>query len=42
MVVCSVVFLILAVWLGKRLQPRFGNWNATLLARAASSWRSAS
>ncbi|GGU84299.1 hypothetical protein GCM10010211_57780 [Streptomyces albospinus] len=35
MVVCSVVFLIAAVWLGKRLQPRFGNWNATLLAGAA-------
>ncbi|MDT0464958.1 CbtA family protein [Streptomyces gibsoniae] len=35
MVVCSVVFLIGAVWLGKRLQPRFGNWNATLLAGAA-------
>jgi predicted cobalt transporter CbtA len=32
MVLSSVVFLILAVWLGKRLQPRFGNWNATLLA----------
>ena len=31
-VVCSVLFLILAVWLGKRLQRRFGNWNATLLA----------
>ncbi len=25
---------VLAVWLGKRLQPRFGNWNATLLAGA--------
>ncbi|MFH8337483.1 CbtA family protein [Streptomyces sp. AM6-12] len=34
MVVCSVVFLVGAVWLGKRLQPRFGNWNATLLAGA--------
>ncbi|GAA1914024.1 CbtA family protein [Streptantibioticus ferralitis] len=34
MVVCSVVFLVAATWLGKRLQPRFGNWNATLLAGA--------
>ncbi|MGF1425248.1 CbtA family protein [Kitasatospora sp. LaBMicrA B282] len=32
MVVCSLVFLVLAVWLGKRLQGRFGNWNATLIA----------
>lgn len=35
MVICSVVFLIGAVWLGKQLQARFGNWNATLLAGAA-------
>ncbi|WKE68403.1 CbtA family protein [Streptomyces sp. WP-1] len=35
MVVCSVVLLVAAVWLGKRLQPRFGNWNATLLAAGA-------
>ncbi|MHA6764130.1 CbtA family protein [Streptacidiphilus sp. PAMC 29251] len=35
MVLCSVLFLIGAVVLGKRLQPRFGNWNATLLALAA-------
>nr|WP_145487355.1 MULTISPECIES: CbtA family protein [Streptomyces] len=35
MVVCSVVLLVAAVWLGKRLQPRFGNWNATLLAVGA-------
>ncbi|WP_327292872.1 CbtA family protein [Streptomyces sp. NBC_01198] len=35
MVVCSVAFLIGAAWLGRRLQPRFGNWNATLLAAAA-------
>jgi putative cobalt transporter subunit CbtA len=35
MVGCSVAFLILAVWLGQRLRPRFGNWNATLLAGAA-------
>ncbi|WP_405722270.1 CbtA family protein [Streptomyces sp. NBC_01537] len=35
MVVCSIAFLVGAVWLGKRLQARFGNWNATLLAVAA-------
>ncbi|GHJ41505.1 CbtA family protein [Streptomyces sp. TS71-3] len=35
MVVCSVAFLVGAVWLGRRLQARFGNWNATLLAVAA-------
>ncbi|MFI0942625.1 CbtA family protein [Streptomyces sp. NPDC021020] len=35
MVVCSVAFLVGAVWLGRRLQARFGNWNATLLAGAA-------
>ncbi|HJT03442.1 MAG TPA: CbtA family protein [Pseudonocardiaceae bacterium] len=35
MVGCSVVLLALAVWLGKRLKPRFGNWNASLLAGAA-------
>jgi hypothetical protein len=35
MVACSIVLLIGAVLLGKRLQPRFGNWNATLLAVAA-------
>jgi predicted cobalt transporter CbtA len=34
MVACSVLFLILSVWLGKRLQPRFGNWNAVLIAGA--------
>jgi heme A synthase len=34
MVLASLLFLVLAVWLGKRLQPRFGNWNATLLAGA--------
>ncbi len=32
MVACSVLFVVLSVWLGKRLQPRFGNWNATLIA----------
>ena len=35
MVVASVVFLALAVVLGQRLAPRFGTWNATLLAGAA-------
>jgi hypothetical protein len=34
MVVCSLLFLGLAVWLGRRLKPRFGTWNATLLAAA--------
>lgn len=32
MVLASVLFLVLTVWLGKRLQPRFGTWNATLIA----------
>jgi predicted cobalt transporter CbtA len=32
MVVSSVLFLILSTWLGRRLQPRFGTWNATLIA----------
>ena len=32
MVAASVLFLVLTVWLGKRLQPRFGTWNATLIA----------
>jgi hypothetical protein len=31
MVVASVVFAIVAVWAGQRLQARFGTWNATLL-----------
>ncbi|SHN24728.1 CbtA family protein [Actinacidiphila paucisporea] len=35
MVVCSVAFLVGAAWLGRRLQPRLGNWNATLLAAGA-------
>ena len=35
MVLASIVFLILAVWLGQKLSARFGNWNATLLAGAA-------
>jgi hypothetical protein len=34
MVVCSLAFLGGAVWLGRRLKPRFGNWNATLIAGA--------
>ena len=34
MVVCSLLFLGLALWLGRRLAARFGNWNATLLAGA--------
>jgi hypothetical protein len=32
MVGCSVLLLVLAVWLGRRLQARFGTWNATLIA----------
>jgi uncharacterized membrane protein len=32
MVACSVLFVILTVWLGRRLQARFGTWNATLIA----------
>jgi putative cobalt transporter subunit CbtA len=35
MVGCSLLFLALVVWLGQRLKPRFGNWNASLLAGAA-------
>ncbi|MFT3855294.1 MAG: CbtA family protein [Ilumatobacteraceae bacterium] len=35
MVICSVVFLVGAVILGKRLAVRYGNWNATLLAIGA-------
>ncbi|WNI14157.1 CbtA family protein [Actinacidiphila sp. ITFR-21] len=35
MVVCSVAFLAGACWLGRRLQARFGNGNAVLLAGAA-------
>jgi hypothetical protein len=34
MVLASVVFLWLAVIAGQRLRPRFGTWNATLLAGA--------
>lgn len=32
MVVASVAFLGGALWLGRRLQSRLGNWNATLVA----------
>jgi predicted cobalt transporter CbtA len=35
MVLCSVVLLVLAVWLGRWSSARFGNWNAVLLAGAA-------
>jgi predicted cobalt transporter CbtA len=35
MVAASLIFLFLAVLLGKRLQARFGNWNASLLAGGA-------
>jgi|SRR4051794_30723988 hypothetical protein len=35
MVVASILFLVLTVWLGKRLQARFGTWNATLIAAGA-------
>lgn len=34
MVLFSLLFLALVVWLGQRLKPRFGNWNASLLAAA--------
>jgi len=32
MVTASVLFLVLTGWLGRRLQPRFGTWNAALIA----------
>jgi hypothetical protein len=35
LVASSIVFLVLAVLLGKHLKARFGNWNATLIALAA-------
>ncbi|WP_194924244.1 CbtA family protein [Catenulispora pinisilvae] len=35
MVVCSLAFILAATWLGRRLAPRFGNWNATLLSALA-------
>ncbi|ODU05656.1 MAG: cobalt transporter [Pseudonocardia sp. SCN 72-86] len=31
MIVASVVFAVVAVGIGQRLQPRFGTWNSTLL-----------
>jgi hypothetical protein len=34
MVIGSIVLLCGAVWLGQKLKPRFGNWNASLLAGA--------
>ncbi|MBA2473311.1 MAG: CbtA family protein [Pseudonocardiales bacterium] len=34
MVLCSVLFLVAAVWLIRRLSRRFGNWNASVLAGA--------
>jgi hypothetical protein len=34
MVFVSIVFLVVAIWLGQRLAVRFGNWNASLLAGA--------
>ncbi|WP_236790991.1 CbtA family protein [Amycolatopsis sp. GM8] len=35
MVLGSIVFLVAAVWLGRRLAPNLGNWNASLVAGAA-------
>jgi hypothetical protein len=35
MVFASIAFLVLAAWLGQKLKPRFGNWNASLLAGGA-------
>ncbi len=35
MVGCSLLLLVLSVVLGSKLQARFGNWNATLIAGAA-------
>jgi putative cobalt transporter subunit CbtA len=34
MVAGSILFLLGALWLGRRLAPRVGNWNATLIAAA--------
>jgi Probable cobalt transporter subunit (CbtA) len=36
MTAATVIVTIAAVWLGQRLQQRFGTWNATLLAAAAA------
>jgi hypothetical protein len=35
MVFCSLVLLLAAVWLGRLLRDRLGNWNAALVAGAA-------
>ena len=35
MVIASLVFMGLAVWLGQRLRNRLGNWNATVVAAGA-------
>jgi hypothetical protein len=35
MVVCSLLFLALAVWFGRRIRPRLGTWNAVLVAASA-------
>ena len=35
MIVASVAFAGIAVWLGQKLQPRLGNWNAGLLGALA-------
>ncbi len=35
MVVCSLLFLVLAVLLGRKLQARLGTWNASLIAGGA-------
>jgi len=35
MVLASVLLLTAAVYLGQRLKPRFGNWNASLIAAGA-------
>jgi hypothetical protein len=35
MVFCALVLLLAAVWLGRVLQDRLGNWNAALIAGAA-------
>jgi putative cobalt transporter subunit CbtA len=36
MTAASVIVTVAAVWLGQRLQERFGTWNATLIAAAAA------
>lgn len=37
MIVVSIGCLVASVWLGQRLRPRFGAWNATLLALLAGA-----